>query len=32
MAYTFKDYSARECLNQQKLFTAPDGAYGTTFV
>ncbi|MBH8612140.1 hypothetical protein I4N56_015280 [Pseudomonas mohnii] len=29
MAYTFHEYSARECLNRQKLFTVPPGAYGS---
>jgi hypothetical protein len=32
MAYTFNEYTARECLYQQKLFTVPDGAYGTKTV
>lgn len=27
MAYTFHEYSARECLNRQNLFTVPPGAY-----
>ncbi|MHA6181620.1 hypothetical protein [Pseudomonas mohnii] len=29
LAYTFHEYSARECLNGQNLFTVPPGAYGT---
>lgn len=29
LAYTFQEYSARECLNGQNLFTVPPGAYGT---
>lgn len=27
MAYTFKEYSARECLNGQRLFIAPHNSY-----
>ena len=29
LAYTFHEYSARECLNGQNLITVPPGAYGT---
>lgn len=29
MAYTFHEYSARESLNRQGLFTVPHGAYGS---
>ena len=29
MAYTFHEYSARECLNRQNLFTVPPGSYGS---
>jgi len=29
MAYTFHEYSARECLSRQKFFTVPTGAYGS---
>jgi hypothetical protein len=29
LAYTFHEYSSRECLNGQNLFTVPLGAYGS---